>query len=156
MAQNKGDHAEASKNIGTRLSWIRTAQHLHSALALLDAGDPARNRAPSRSCRRPLRLIPRTRPRILLAQLLERKGDTQGAEQQFQQAISISPKNMEARGALAMLYIRGGDKAKAEQILQQAVQENPEEASASNLLASFYGQAGQLDHAVTVFNDLNT
>ena len=154
VAQNKRDHARR-RTSSTR--WSRDPNRaFHSALALLDAGDPREPRA-EQELQKAASLDPKdATPHLLLAQLLEKKGDTQGAEQQFQQAISISPKNMEARGALAMLYIRGGDKAKAEQILKQAVQQNPEEAAASNLLASFYGQAGQLDHAVTVFSDLNT
>ena len=66
-------------------------------------------------------------PHLLLAGLLDKKGDHQGAEQQLIAAIGADPKNLQARGSLASLYIRTGDNAKAEQTLLQTVNDLPDD-----------------------------
>ena len=117
VAQSKGDHAEAFKNIQRALALEPNRPEFHSALALLDAGDPAKESDAEQEMLKASSLDPKNpTPRSLLARLLEKKGDTQGAEQQLQAAIAAAPTNIQAaRVTWPGSTSARGDKAKAEQ-----------------------------------------
>ena len=156
-AQSKGDTAEALKDIQRALALDPNRASYHTALALLNAGSPGTEPDAEQELQKSISLDSKdATPRLLLAGLLEKKGDVAGAEQQAQAAITAAPQNIQARGMLATFYLRAGDKDKAEQTLQQAVEANPDDATACTLLAGFYTQSGQLDRAVSVFADLDS
>jgi tetratricopeptide (TPR) repeat protein len=157
VAQGKGDTAEAIKNIQRALEIEPNRSSFHSALAILEVRNPDGEAGAEQELTKAASLDPKSpTPHLLLAGLLEKKGDHQGAEQQLIAAIGADPKNLQARGALASLYIRTGDNAKAEQTLLQAVNDLPDVQGASTLLAEYYNKTGQMDHAATVFQNLDS
>ncbi len=157
IAQRSGDIAETRKDLQHALELDPNRSDFHSAMAMLDARDPATSGAAEGELSKAASLDPKSvTPHLLLGELLDRKGDHQGAELQFLAAISAAPKNVQARAALASLYFRGGDKAKAEQTLRQAIDDNQDDEAASTLLVEFYARTGQIDRAEPTFADLNS
>jgi tetratricopeptide (TPR) repeat protein len=157
VAEKKHDPAEALKDIQHAIAIDPTRSGYHSALGLLEAASPAQEPDAEQELRKAASLDAKSpMPHVLLAELLEKKGDLQGAEQEFRAAIGVSPKDLQAREALAALYVRSGDKTKTEQTLLQAVNDLPDNESASSVLAGYYGRTGQIDRAETVFADLNS
>ena len=157
VAQKKGNNAEARTDMQRAIAIDPNRGAFHSGMALLEVGTPADEGTAEQELQKAASLDPKSAtPRLLLAALLEKKNDVQGAEQQFVQAINIAPKNLQARVALAGLYIHVGDKTKAEQTLLQAVENDPTNESAAGVLLEFYGKTGQLDRAETVFGDLSS
>jgi tetratricopeptide (TPR) repeat protein len=157
IAQRGGDNAEARKDIQKALAIEPNRPGFHSDLAMLEAGTPSDEPAAEQELQKAASLDPKSAtPHLLLATLLDRKGDIQGTEQQLIAAIGLAPKNLQARGALANLYFRAGDKAKAEQALQQAVADNSDNEAASAMLLQFYGRTQQMDRAESVFADLTS
>jgi tetratricopeptide (TPR) repeat protein len=157
IAERRNDSAEALKNIQRALAIDPNRAGFHSALALLEAANPSQEGDAEQELRKAASLdVKSATPHILLAALLEKKGDMQGAEQEFRLGIAAAPKNLQAREALATLYLRTDDKAKAEQTLHQAAEDMSDNVVASSMLASYYGRAGQIDRAETVFADLDS
>ena len=139
IAQKKGDNAEALKDIQRALSIDPNRAAFHTALALIEAQTPSKEAEAEQELAQAASLDPKSpTPHLMLAELLEKRGNPQAAEQQFNNAIAIAPKDLQPRSALAGLYLRAGDKARAEQTLVQAVQDIPDSEPAAALLAEFY------------------
>ena len=157
VAQAKGDNAEALKNIRQAIQLNPNQANYHGELAMLESADPAAQGNMEQELNKAASLDPKSAtPHILLGEMDYKKGNMQGAEQQFLAAIGAAPKNMQAREGLAALYMHVGDKAKAEQTLENAVTDNPDEIGASKTLAEFYHGQKQMDRAESVFTDLNS
>ena len=113
----------------------------HTAAALLLTADPANEAAAEDELRKAASLDPKdATPHLVLAELMEKKGDLQGAEQQYTAAIRLRRTNLRPRAALAGLYFRVGNKDKAEQTLHQAVIDMPENEEARDAAARLLRQ----------------
>ncbi len=155
VAQKRGDAAQAIQQIQHALQLDPNRAAFHTAEALLLTADPANEAASEAELGKAASLDAKdATPHLVLAVLLEKKGDIGGAEQQYMQAIGIAPQNLQARASLAGLYLRAGNKDKAEQTLDQAVQEIPDSETASTLLRDYYGRTGQMDRAESAFAQL--
>ena len=104
IAQRGGDNAEARKDVQKALSIEPNRPAFHSDMAMLEAGTPADEPNAEQELQKSISLDPKSAtPHLLLASLLNRKGDLQGTEQQLIAAISLAPTNLQARAALANL-----------------------------------------------------
>ena len=147
--------ADARTNIEKAISLDPNKAIYHSALAILIAANPADEGTAEQELRKAASLDSKSaQPHLLLSQLLEKKGDIQGANQELHTAIAAAPTDLKSREALASLYLHAGDKANAEQTLVQAVKDMPDNEAAADVLASYFGSTSQLDRAETVFADL--
>jgi tetratricopeptide (TPR) repeat protein len=157
VEQRRGNNAEAVKNIQQALQLDPNRASFHTSAALLMTADPANEAAVESELGKAASLDAKdATPHLVLAALLEKKGDMQGAAQQYAAAIRVAPDNIQARAALAGLFFRLGNKDMAEQTLHQAVVDLPESEEAATLLKDYYGKAGQLDRAEAVFADLTS
>jgi tetratricopeptide (TPR) repeat protein len=155
VAQQEGDNASAIQNIQRAMQINPNRASYHTEAALLQTADPAKEAAVESELGKAASLdAADATPHLVLASLLEKKGDLQGAEQQFASAIAIAPQNVQARSALAGLEFREGRKDNAEQTLHQAVVDLPESEEAATLLKDYYGKTGQLERGESVFADL--
>ncbi|MEO7029616.1 MAG: tetratricopeptide repeat protein [Acidobacteriaceae bacterium] len=156
IAARKGDRAAALANIQHALAIKPDQASFHTTLALIESADPQSGTAPEMELQKAIALDGKdTHARMVLAAMLEKKGDLPGAQQQYVWATQQTPKDLQPRAGLAGLYMRANDKTKAEQTLRKAVEDMPENEDASALLKDFYLRTGQLDQAVTTFADLN-
>ena len=135
VAQQKGDNATAMQNIQHAMEIDPNRAAFHTEAALLQTADPANEAAVETELGKAASLDSKdATPHLVLAALLEKKGDLAGAEQQYASAITIAPQNTQARAALAGLYIREGKKDNAEETLKQAVGDLPDSEEAATLL----------------------
>jgi cellulose synthase operon protein C len=157
VAQHNGNNAEALEDMQHAIALEPNKAAFHSALALLQASSPNTQQDAAQELQKAISLDPKdATPRILLAGLLNKKGDVAGAKQQLEAAIAAAPQNIQARSALATVYIQANEKDKAEQTLIQGVEANTDDVNPSTLLASFYAQNGGVDRAVSAFADLHS
>ena len=155
VAQQTGDNATAIQNIQRAMQIDPNRATYHTEAALLQTADPANEAAVESELGKAASLdATDATPHLVLAALLEKKGDLQGAEQQYASAISIAPQNIQARAALAGLDFHEGKKDNAEQTLQQAVSDLPESEEAATLLKDYYGKTSQMERGETVFAGL--
>jgi tetratricopeptide (TPR) repeat protein len=155
----EGKHAEALADIQHALSIKPNQATYHTTLALIEASDPNPGSLDSaqQELQKSVTLDPKdVHARMLLAALLEKKGDKAGAEQQYLATIQVTPKDYQPRAALAGMYVRGGDKAKAEQTLRKMVEDIPDLPQTSELLKDYYVRSNQADAAESVFADLTS
>lgn len=85
------------------------------------------------------------------ADLLERSGDTAGAEAALSASLAANPDSVEVANALAILQAKGGDIETARDTLASVNDQN--EVSSFNL-AQLYLQAGQTDAAIATLEPL--
>lgn len=157
IAANKGDRAGALADIQRAIAIKPNQASFHTTLALIQASDPQSGAAPEQELQKAIALDGKdTHARMVLAAMLEKKGNLPGAEQQYVWAIQQMPKDLQPRAGLAGLYMRANDKAKSEQTLRKAVEDMPENEDASALLKDYYVRTVQLDQAATVFAELNS
>lgn len=124
---------------------------------MLEATDQGNEASAETELRKASELDPKDgNPHMLLAALLEKKGDLRGAEGQLIAAKDAAPKNLQTRVALSSLYLNLGEKDKSEQTLRDAVQDLQDSNLASQVLVDFYAKTGQMDRAATVFQELNS
>jgi len=155
VAQRRGNNADALKLIQRALQLGPNRANFHTAAALLMTADPANEASAEDELGKAALLDPKdATPHLVLAELMEKKGDLQGAEQQYTAAVAIAPDNLQPRAALAGLYFRAGNKDKAEQTLHQAVVDLPENEEAATLLRDYYAKTQQLDRAEAAFAEL--
>jgi tetratricopeptide (TPR) repeat protein len=154
--RQKKNNAEAMKDIQRALAIDPNRSVYHTEAAVLDAADPSSEGAAESELQKAASLDAKTpTPHLVLAVLLEKKGDLAGAEREYGVAIGISPKDLRVRGDLAGLYFREGNKEKAEQTLYKAVDDLPDNEESSKILLDYYTKSGQLDRAETTFADLS-
>jgi tetratricopeptide (TPR) repeat protein len=157
IAQRQGDSAAALTNIQKAISLDPNRSNFHSALAVLESATPSEEPSAEQELRKAASLDAKSpTPHLLLAALLEKKGDLQGANQELHAGIAAAPDDLKAREGLAALYMRSGDNGKAEQTLLQAINDLPNNEGAAGMLASFYARTGQADRAESEFADLNS
>jgi Tfp pilus assembly protein PilF len=155
VAQSRGNNADALKLIQRALQLGPNRASFHTAAALLLTADPANEASAEDELGKAASLDSKdATPHLVLAELMEKKGDLQGAEQQYTAAVAIAPDNLRPRAALAGLYFRVGNKDKAEQTLHQAVVDLPENEEAATLLRDYYAKTQQLDRAQAAFAEL--
>lgn len=155
VSARRGDRVAALANIQKAISIKPDQASYHTTLALLENSDPAKSGHAEEELQKAIKLDQKdTHAHLVLAALMEKRGDKQGAEQQYLAAIQQDPKQLQARTALAGLYLRAGDKAKGEQVLRKAVEDLNENQDATEVLKEYYFRSGQPDSAESVFADL--
>jgi tetratricopeptide (TPR) repeat protein len=153
----KGDRDQALTDIQHAISIKPNEASFHTTLALIEASDPKTMDTAQGELQKAVSLDPKdTHARMLLAALLEKKGDKTGAEQQYLATIEESPKDFQPRASLAGLYVRVGNSAKAEQTLRKMVEDLNDNDQASELLKDYYIHANQVDAGVNTFADLTS
>ncbi|MDP9038257.1 MAG: tetratricopeptide repeat protein [Acidobacteriota bacterium] len=157
VAQGRGNTAAAIENINRALAIDPNKSNYHTASALLKAGTPGNEVAAEEELRKAASLDAKSpTPHVVLAGLLERKGDVAGAEQQYLTAVNIKPEDLQLRTALAGLYFRQGNKEKAEQTLRDFLDKQPDNQQAAQMLSDYYARTGQMDRATSTFADLSS
>jgi len=127
----------------------------HASLGFLQSSDPATAAAGEDQLRKAVSLDDKNiTAHLVLAALLQKKGDTQGAEAQTKAAIAADPKNVMARASLAELYLRQNDTAKAEATLHQTAEDLSDSESGAGLLATYYIRTNQLVPGAAAYADL--
>jgi tetratricopeptide (TPR) repeat protein len=155
IAMANNDREEALKDIQQALTYAPNRAGFHAQLGLIQGADPSTANKGEEQVREAVKLDPKNAPaHMLLAGMLERKGDTAGAEAEAQSATQIEPKNIRAWMMLAALYYQHGDKPKAESTLMQATDNLHDTTEGASLLFNFYRQTGQFDRAPGVYEQL--
>ena len=155
IAAKKGDSAEALAQIQHALAIDPNRGSFHMALGLIQGSTPQGAPAAEQELQKAVTLDPKNvTARLVLASMLEKKGDIAGAAQQDIETIRDAPKNLQARASLAGLYLRSGDKAKAEATLRQATEDLSDSEEGAELLKDYYVQTGQMQQAETVYGEL--
>src|ERR1700729_954418 len=114
VAATKGNRPEALAQIQKALAIDPNRASFHASLGFLQSSDPATAAAGEDQLRKAVSLDDKNiSAHLVLAALLQRKGDIPGAEEQMKAAIAADPKNVMARATLAELYLRQNDNAKA-------------------------------------------
>jgi protein O-mannosyl-transferase len=88
-----------------------------------------------------------------LGEALEKKGQTDDAIRQYQEAIRLKPKNADAHYNLGNSLVKKGELDEAIRQFQEAIRLNPEYADAHNNLASALLMNGQVDGAIREFRE---
>ena len=86
---------------------------------------------------------------VLLANSFAGLQDMEGAFTQFEEALSLDPKNSVAYSSLGVFELTRGNRERAEKAFLQAVQLNPSSAMATLALGNFYWSIGDLARAET-------
>ena len=153
----KGNRADALTNIQHALALKPNEASFHTTLALIQSTDPASGGVPEQELQKAITLDGKdTHARMVLAALLEKRGDRQGAEQQYLAAMQVAPKDFQPRAGLAGLEMRSGNQAKAEETLRKAVEDLSDNPDAPALLKDYYLRTNQADKAESTFADLNS
>lgn len=158
VANARGNPKASMEDIQHAIQLDPNKATYHTAKALLVAAAPGNEVQAQDELAKASSLDPKNAtPHMLLAAMLERKGDTAGAEKEYQTALSISPKDLQIqeRTGLAGLYYRAGNKEKAEQTLLQNVDQNPDNKDAIRVLQDYYVRTGQLDRAESTLASLS-
>ena len=152
IALAQGDHAEALTQIQRALAIDPNNAKFHTALALIEASDPAQEQAAEDQLNKAISLDPKDSiAHLVLAALLEKKGNIQGAQQQASTAVDLDPKNIRARLALVGLDLRLNNKAAAEATLLQGTELLSDTTNGANLLWEYYARTGQVDQASSAY-----
>ncbi|HEV2577010.1 MAG TPA: tetratricopeptide repeat protein [Acidobacteriaceae bacterium] len=155
IAMANNDHPEALKDIQQALTYAPNRAGFHAQLGLIQGTDPSTANNGEEQVREAVKLDPKNgAAHLLLASMLEKKGDTAGAEAEAQSATQIEPKNVRAWMMLAALYFQHGDKPKAESTLMQATDNLHDTTEGASLLFNFYRQTGQFDRAPGTYEQL--
>jgi Tfp pilus assembly protein PilF len=155
IAARKGDVAESTRQIEKALSIDPKRAAFHTAYGLLQSTNPANAGQAEEQMRQAVQLDNKNvASHIVLAVMLQRKGDLAGALQEMNAAVVADPKNVIARSSLADLYLRQNNAAKAEETLRKAAEDLPEDSTAADLLATYYIRTNQLDRGAASYSDL--
>jgi Tfp pilus assembly protein PilF len=155
IAAAKGDRIEALAQIQQALAADPNRAAFHASLGLLQSNDPATAAAGEDQLRKAVSLDGKNvTARVVLASLLQKKGDLQGAEEQMKAAVAADPKSVMARASLADLYMHQKDTAKAEQTLHRASEDLSDSESGAGMLATYYIRTNQLAAGETAYADL--
>src|SRR5271154_4435484 len=155
VAVANGDRADALAQIQKALSINPNSASYHASLGFLQSSDPTTAAAGEDQLRKAVSLDNKNIPaHLVLASLLQKKGDMQGAEEQMKAAIAADPKNVVARASLADLYLRENDTAKAEATLRQAAEDLSDSEGGAGMLATYYIRTNQLAPGAAAYADL--
>ena len=155
IAMSKGDRAEALTQIQHALAIDPNRANFHASLGMLQSGDPATAAAGEDQLRKAVSLDGKNvAAHLVLASLLQKKGDLQGAETEMKAAVAADPKSVMARATLADLYLRENNSAKAEETLRQASEDLSESEYGAGMLATYYIRNNQLATGAAAYADL--
>src|ERR1700677_3815761 len=155
VAAAKGNLAEALTQIQHALAIDPNRAAFHASLGMLQSSDPATASDGEQQLRKAVALDDKNvGAHIVLASLLQKKGDIQGAEAQMKAAIAADPKNVMARASLAELYLRQNDTPKAEQTLRQATEDLSDSETGAGMLATYYIRTNQVAPGAATYADL--
>ena len=155
IAASKGNRAEALTQIQKALEIDPNRANFHASLGFLQSGDPATAASGEEQLRKAVSIDNKNiSAHLVLAALLQKKGDLRGAENELKAAIAADPKNVTARGALAELYLRQNDNAKAEATLRQASEDLSDSESGAGMLATYYIRTNQIVPGAAAYADL--
>ncbi len=156
VAQRQGDAPLALAMVQKAISLDPGKSSFHTSLGVLQATTPGSEKSGEGELERAISLNAKDpSARIAFAELLAKKGDLNGAQQQMQAAVQANPDNLQARALLAALYLKENNGPKAEQTLIQATKDMPDKDQPSALLLSYYGHNHQLGQAEATFADLH-
>ena len=82
-----------------------------------------------------------------LGGIMTAKGDFQAAEEDFQKALSLQPKDSEAETGLAIVWISTNRTAEAIVLLESAIKDDPSNVVAHYRLSGLYRRAGRAEDA---------
>ncbi len=155
IALRKGDRTEALAQIQHALAIDPNRATFHAALGFIQSSDPATGASGEDELRKAVTLDSKNvTAHLVLASLLEKKGDLPGAQEQMRQAVASDPKNVMARASLADSYQRQGDTAKAEETLRQASDDLADTSAGADLFANYLIRTKQLDRADAAYTGL--
>lgn len=155
IAARKGDIADATAQIQKALSIDPNRAAFHTTLGVLQSTSPATASQAEDQMRKAVALDSKNvGSHIVLATMLQKKGDLAGALEQMNAAVAADPKNVVARSSLADLYLRQNNAGQAEDTLRKAAEDLPEDTGAAEMLASYYIRSSQLDKGVSAYADL--
>src|SRR5260370_19803333 len=155
VAIANGDRAEALAEIQKALAIDPNRAAFHASLGFLQSADPTTSAAGEDQLRKAVSLDSKNvTAHLVLASLLQKKGDIQGAEDQMKAPIAGDPKNVMARASLADLYLRQNDNAKAEATLRQTSKDLSDSESGAGMLATYYIRTNQLVPGAATYADL--
>ena len=155
VALAQGDRAGALTQIQRALAIDPNRANFHTALGLIQSGDPAQQATAEAELQKAISLDPKNvMAHLVLSGLLQKKGDIQGARQQATTAVQLDPKNLRSRIALVGLEIRANDKAAAEATLLQGTQLMSDTNQGADLLWDYYSRTGEIDKASSTYADL--
>ena len=150
-----GNRDEALKDIQQALAIDPNRAAFHAQLGMIQGSNPATTHEAEDQLRQAVTLDPKNAPaHLVLAGVLEKKGDVDGAIAQTQSATQADPKNLRAWMILASLYYHKGDKAQAEATLRQATDNLHDTPEGADLLRTYFDQSGQSDRAVPTYEEL--
>lgn len=145
ISSSKGDRADAVTQIEHAISLDPNRSAFHTTLGLLQSSDPATASAGEDQLRKAVSLDSKdVTAAVVLATMLERKGDLNGAEQQLLNAEKAAPDNVMVRAALANVYLHQNNTPKAEQTLHQAADDLNNTDGGAELLANYYIHTNQV------------
>jgi tetratricopeptide (TPR) repeat protein len=155
IAARKGQPADALKLIQHALEIDPNRSEYHTTLALLESRQPDGGPKAEAELQTAIQKDGKNlTAHLVLASMLEKKGDAAGAEREVQEAIKISPKDLQARRDLAGVYLRAGNKQQAEQTLREASSELSDTAEGASVLSDYYLSRGDVAAAESAYADL--
>ncbi|HEX7158550.1 MAG TPA: tetratricopeptide repeat protein [Edaphobacter sp.] len=155
VAATQGDKTTALAHINKALSIDPNRAQFHTTLGVIQSSDPSTQTDAEAQLRKAIELDPKNAsPRMVLARLLIKKGDTPGAIEQLKAAVAADPRNLIARSGLADLYLRQNDKAKAEETLRQATEDLADMPQGAEMLQNYYVATHQIDRGVADYAQL--
>jgi tetratricopeptide (TPR) repeat protein len=155
VAASKGNRTEALAQIQHALAIDPQRAAFHATLGMIQASDPATAAGADQQLRKAVALDGKNiNARIVLAALLQKKGDLAGALEQMKGAVAADPKNLLARATLADLYLRQNDAAQAEATYRQATDDLFDNEAGAGLLANYYIRSNQFVKGETAYAEL--
>jgi tetratricopeptide (TPR) repeat protein len=155
LDEKKGDHVQAAADIRHALAIDPKRADFHTELAVIETISGQDGGSAEQELQKAVSLDPKSMvAHLVLAGVLEKKGDLAGAEQQDQLAVEDAPKNLQAYLNLGSLYMREGKKDKAEQTLLQATDQLSDTEAGAELMKGFYDRTGQSDRVPQVYAGL--
>ncbi len=155
VAAAKQDRAEALTQIQHALAIAPDRAAFHATLGMIQSSEAATAADGEQQLRKAVELDGKnTNARIVLASVLQKKGDLAGALDQMKGAVAADPKNLMARAILADLYRRQNDPAQAEETYRQATDDLYDTEAGASLLANYYIRTNQLAKAQSAYADL--
>jgi tetratricopeptide (TPR) repeat protein len=155
VAARKGDRDEALVQIDKAIAIDGNKSDYHTTLALLQGRDATTQPTAVNELQKAISLDEKNvTAHLILAALLEKKGDIAGSERECLAAIKVAPKDLQARRDLAGVYLRAGDKAKGEETLKQASDDLSDTSTGASVLSDYYLAQGNVAAAESAYADL--
>ena len=155
VAAAKGNRAEALTQVQHAIDLAPDRASFHATLGMIQSSTTATAADGEQQLRKAVELDGKNiNAHIVLAAILQKKGDLAGALDQMKGAVAADPKNLMARATLADLYQRQNDPAQAEQTYRQATDDLYDNEAGAGLLANYYIRTNQLSKAQSAYADL--